>query len=104
MADGYQVSADVKNVGGVDGDEVVQLYVSSGKASFRVPIRSLKGFQRIHLKEGETKNGSFLLPEKELQVIDRSGYPIPMKGAVQISVGGGQPVHGISYQMGTINR
>ena len=104
VADGYRVSADVSNDGGVDGDEVVQLYVSSENVSFRVPIRSLKGFQRIHLKKGETKNVSFSLPEKELQVIDKGGYSKPVEGAVRISVGGGQPIQGTSYQMITIVR
>lgn len=104
VTDGYRVSADVSNDGGVDGDEVVQLYVSSENASFRVPIRSLKGFQRIHLKKGETKNVSFSLPEKELQVIDKGGYSKPMEGVVRISVGGGQPIQGTSYQMITIGR
>ncbi|MBS1660859.1 MAG: glycoside hydrolase family 3 C-terminal domain-containing protein, partial [Bacteroidetes bacterium] len=53
--DSVQVSVEVKNTGAVEGDEVAQLYVSALDAKVPVPIRSLRGFRRIHLKPGETK-------------------------------------------------
>ncbi len=50
-----RVSVEVKNSGAVAGDEVVQLYLTQLNASVPVPIRSLAGFHRVHLKPGESK-------------------------------------------------
>jgi beta-glucosidase len=45
----------VTNTGTVDGDEVVQLYVSYEGSAVDRPVRELKAFQRVHLNAGETK-------------------------------------------------
>lgn len=100
----YLVEIEVKNESEVDGDEVVQLYVSCKKSSFRVPIRSLKGFQRIHLKAKETKKVTFILTDKDFSVIDLNGNSVPMTGDVEISVGGGQPLQGTAYQTQIISQ
>ena len=47
-------TVNVQNIGALDGDEVVQLYMSL-PGSLRVrPIRALKAFKRVHIKAGET--------------------------------------------------
>jgi beta-glucosidase len=79
-AKGAQISASVKNTSTREGDEVVQLYVSGGGAADD-PTRQLRGFQRIHLRPGETKQVQFTLGPDD----------VPKK-QVRISVGGGQPV------------
>jgi beta-glucosidase len=53
--DTLQVSVDVKNVGARDGDEVVQCYVRVPGADHPVPIRQLRGFQRIPIPAGQTR-------------------------------------------------
>lgn len=53
------VSIDVSNVGKRDGDEVVQLYIRDDYSSATRPVKELKGFRRIHLKEGETQTITF---------------------------------------------
>lgn len=84
------VKAAVTNTGSVDGDEVVQLYVSHpGIAG--APLKSLKGFQRIHLRRGESREISFRLGAEELSLIGENGSAYQPKGKVVISVGGGQP-------------
>ncbi len=85
------VNVNVTNTGKMDGDEVVQLYLSHKNAGFKTPIRVLKGFQRIRLKAGETKTVSFSLCDKDLMEIDPNGKQLPMQGNVEISVGGSQP-------------
>jgi beta-glucosidase len=85
------VKATVTNTGSRDGDEVVQLYVSN-KRDFLTPIRSLKGFKRIHLRAGESQTVEFQLAPDDLSVVNVAGHMEPMKGEVVISVGGGQPV------------
>jgi len=50
------VSADVKNTGKYDGDEVVQVYFkTSGNAALQRPIKQLKGFKRVTIPAGQTK-------------------------------------------------
>jgi beta-glucosidase len=64
------VSADVRNTGQRDGQEVVQLYASHLGSKVERPIRELKGFQRVALKAGETKTIQFLLRAKDLAYWD----------------------------------
>lgn len=85
------VNVAVTNTGKKAGDEVVQLYIAHKNAAFKTPIRSLKGFQRIHLKAGETQNLTFKLGENELSEIDATGKSMLMKGDIEVSVGGFQP-------------
>jgi beta-glucosidase len=84
------VSAKVTNTGKMDGEEVVQLYVSGNNMS-RVPLRSLKGFKRIFLKAGESKQVVFQLTPEDFSVADDKGVAKEFSGKVTISVGGGQP-------------
>ena len=86
-----QVSATVTNTGGVDGEEVVQLYVTDVKASAPVPIRSLQGFQRIFLKAGEQRVVNFALMPRQLSLIDNSARRVLEPGIFEVSVGGKQP-------------
>jgi beta-glucosidase len=79
-AQGAEVRASVKNTSARDGDEVVQLYVGGGPAP-EAPIRNLRGFQRIFLRAGESRQLQFTLAAEDLP-----------PSAVDISVGGGQPI------------
>ena len=54
--DKITVNVDVKNTGGVDGDEVVQVYLKTpdSPASLERPIKRLKGFKRVTIAAGQT--------------------------------------------------
>ena len=52
--DGFDVSVQVKNCGRMDGQEVVQLYVSKKEPMENRPIRELKAFTKVAVKHGET--------------------------------------------------
>ena len=56
----------MKNTGTREGDEVVQLYVRYSQSKVSRPMKELKGFQRIHLKPGETKTAQFSLQAMSL--------------------------------------
>ena len=56
------VTADITNTSSRAGDEVVQLYVRLRGTSVSLPVRELKGFQRVTLSAGETRKVSFALP------------------------------------------
>jgi beta-glucosidase len=86
-----EISAKVANTGKYDGDEVVQLYVSLPSGQHRVPIRSLEGFKRIHLKAGEIKTVSFALQPEQMQTFTENGQPVTPEGEMLLSVGGKQP-------------
>lgn len=86
-----KVNVAIKNNGKSNGDEVVQLYVSHKNTGLKVPIRTLKGFQRINLKSGESKTISFELSPKDLSIIDNDGKSFQLAGEIEISVGGSQP-------------
>lgn len=89
-AKGADIVATVKNTSTVDGDEVVQLYVGGG-SGVEAPIRNLRGFQRIHLKAGESRQVSFTVAAEDLP-----------KSKVEISIGGGQPKGNIPHVKGTL--
>ena len=56
-----------------------------------MPIGALKGFDRVHLKKGETKQVSFKLTHEDLALVDSRGNLVQKPGKVEIYIGGGQP-------------
>lgn len=88
---GLLVKATVKNTGKMDGDEVVQLYVSHKNTDVRAPIRALKSFSRIHLKAGESRVVEFMIGPEELALVNEEGIRVVDPGEIQLSVGGCQP-------------
>ncbi|MDO6430285.1 glycoside hydrolase family 3 C-terminal domain-containing protein [Flavitalea sp. BT771] len=86
------VTATVRNMGAMDGEEVVELYVSYPEVRERAPIRSLKGFKRIFLKAGGAQVVTFTLSPEQLSLTDeKTGAFHQPKGKMVLSVGGGQP-------------
>jgi len=85
------VSATVENTGTREGDEVVQAYVTDLAASVRVPIRSLAGVERIHLKPGERRVIKFTIEPRQLAVITDDGRTVVEPGEFKITIGGKQP-------------
>ncbi|HVS96827.1 MAG TPA: glycoside hydrolase family 3 C-terminal domain-containing protein, partial [Puia sp.] len=90
-SDSVEVKCLVENDGQREGDEVVQLYVRHEDGDANQPIRSLKGFQRIHLKSGEKKEVRFLVNEESLSKVTDDGGRVVAPGIVSIGVGGRQP-------------
>jgi beta-glucosidase len=84
------ISVDVKNIGEVDADEVVQLYIAR-KDIPESPIRSLAGFQRVHIKKGATQKITFKLDERTLSTVNAEGQRAIVPGTASLWIGGGQP-------------
>lgn len=61
----HEASVTVTNIGCCDGDEVVQLYASSKTSGLSLSSEELVAFQRIHLKQGESKKVIIALPEND---------------------------------------
>ena len=60
-----EISLKVKNTGGMDGKETVQLYVAPKETAMKRPAHELKAFEKIALKAGETGNVMFRLGKKD---------------------------------------
>lgn len=84
-----RVSVRVRNDGKLAGDEVVQLYVSAERRD--APLRSLKGFERAHLRPGEERTVEFDLGPRDLAFADAQGVMRIVPGEYRIWIGGGQP-------------
>ena len=91
IGDTVKLSVSVENTGKAEGDEVVQVYLSDLNATVPVPVRTLKGFKRIHLKQGEKKTVEFNISPDAFSVIDGNNKRVILPGEFEISVGGGQP-------------
>lgn len=83
-----KVTIDVKNTGDRDGDEVVQLYINDIYSSTTTPEKTLKGFKRVNIKKGETKNLEFTLTEDELSLWNREMKRVVEPGDFEVMVGG----------------
>jgi len=90
--DEVKVSVKVKNTGRLEGEEVVQLYVSNLTATVPVPMSTLAGFDRISLKPGESKTVTFTLKPEAFSVIDESDKRVIKPGRFVISAGGCSPI------------
>ena len=91
-----QVTTTVRNTGKREGDEVVQLYVIHPQSgNIRIPLRSLKGFSRIHLKAGEEQTVKFTLSPEDLALTDARGNLTEAAGNVELFIGGGQPGYAV---------
>lgn len=75
------------NKGDYDGDEVVQLYIKDLFASVARPVLELKGFQRMHLKKGETKELTFEIGPELITMLDQNLKPIVEPGEFRIMIG-----------------
>ncbi|HEV8082196.1 MAG TPA: beta-glucosidase BglX, partial [Chitinophagaceae bacterium] len=60
-------SARVTNTGKYAGEEVVQLYISDPVASIARSVKDLKGFKKIMLQPGESRNVSFTITPNDLK-------------------------------------
>ena len=77
----------VKNVGGMDGDEVVQIYLRDLYSSITRPIIELKRFKRVHIKAGVAEKLSFTLDWEAFSFLDKKLKPVVEPGEFNIMVG-----------------
>lgn len=80
-------SVVVTNTGNCDGDEIVQFYIHDLFASVSRPVKELKGFRRIHLKQGESAEVSFPITRDLLSFYDADGRLVFEPGDFEIMIG-----------------
>lgn len=84
----FIVGITVKNIGEVDGKELVQCYVCDEVASSMRPIRELKGFEKVFLKKGEEKEILFKLGKNELGFYNMNNEFVVEEGLFTVYLGG----------------
>jgi beta-glucosidase len=81
----------VTNIGEVEGDEIVQIYLRDDKASVRVPHHKLCGIKRVTLKPQEAVTVSFTIEEDQFMIIHEDGTKEYETGSFTVFAGGSQP-------------
>ncbi|NVN18672.1 beta-glucosidase BglX [Muricauda sp. HICW] len=89
IAQGESISATVtvKNTGDFDGEEVVQLYLRDVVRSITPPKRQLKGFEKVMLKKGESKEVSITLSADDLKFYNAQLEFVSEPGEFEVFVG-----------------
>jgi len=82
------VTAEVTNVGDRGADEVVQLYVRDLVGSVTRPVRELKGFERVHLRPGQSQTVEFTLHTDDLRFFGRDNELALEPGKFDVWIGG----------------
>ena len=82
------LTVNVKNTGKYDADEVVQLYIRDVAASISRPVKELKGFERISLKAGESRDVNFTIDVDMLKFYNSDLQFVAEPGDFEVMVGG----------------
>jgi len=90
--DSLSLNVSVENAGALDGDEVVEVYLTppaNGPAP--TPIRSLIAFTRVHLAAHETRDVAIEIDPRSLSMVDAIGHRAILPGQYLIAVCGHEP-------------
>ena len=82
-----RASVTVTNSGNYDGEEVVQLYIQDLVGSITRPVKELKGFQKIALKKGESREISFTITEQDLKFYNSQLRFVAEPGDFKVYIG-----------------
>ena len=75
----------------MDGEEVVQLYLSNKTTKWIVPQVALKGFKRINLKKGEQQSVTLSLNQEDFAITNSDARQMVEPGTFEIAVDGKVP-------------
>jgi beta-glucosidase len=78
----------VTNTGTIEGKEVVQLYIRDLVGSVTRPVKELKGFQKISLKAGESKEVTFTISVNDLKFYNSELKFVAEPGDFKLFIGG----------------
>ncbi len=83
-----KATVSLTNTGEREGTEVVQCYIRDIACRYSRPVKELKGFERVTLRKGETKQVTITLDEASLSYYDMQGHLFFEPGEFDIMVGG----------------
>lgn len=105
--DTFTVTVPVTNVGKREGKEIVQLYISDLKSSVPRPVKELKGFRKVNLKPGETKDVTFQITADALKYFDADRHDwVSEPGAFEALIGAsaGDIRSKVRFTLSSVNR
>jgi beta-glucosidase len=82
------ITVTVTNSGKMAGEEVVQLYIRDLVGSVTRPVKELRGFEKIMLKPGETRDVKFILNNESFSFFRKNMTNGSERGDFEIMVGG----------------
>jgi beta-glucosidase len=82
-----RATVTLSNTGNYDGEEVVQLYIYDLVASVTQPLKKLKGFQKIFLKKGESREINFTITTEELKFFNADLKWLAEPGDFKVFIG-----------------
>ncbi len=82
-----EVSVTVSNIGSRKGKEVVQLYINDKISSVTTPVKSLKRFEKIELRPGESKNVKFSLKPCDFGLWNQNMEYVTEPGEFDVMIG-----------------
>jgi len=85
--DKITATVSITNTGNYDGEEVVQLYIRDLVGSITRPVKELKGFQKISLKKGESRNITFEISVEDLKFYNNDLEFVAEPGDFKLSIG-----------------
>jgi beta-glucosidase-like glycosyl hydrolase len=88
LSDGHlHVRARLANTGGIDGDEVVQVYLRQTGTELTQPLQRLVAFARVHCEAGASRDVTFEIPSGQLATLGSGGRRTLEKGTIAVMVG-----------------
>ena len=81
------MQVEVKNTGDRPGMETVQLYLEDMVTSVTTPVKQLRGFAKLAIAPGETKNCTFRLTADDLALYDKTLHRVVEPGQFRVMVG-----------------
>ena len=83
-----QVSVPITNTGGIDGEEVVQLYVHYQSPVAEHPEQQLRAFDRVPIAAGQTREVTLTIDRADLSYWDADRHAfVPETGPVELRIG-----------------
>jgi beta-glucosidase len=84
--DKLTISVTIKNVGNRKGKESVELYITDEVGSVSRPVKELKGFEKVELNSGESKNVTFTISTNDLSFIGRDNKRVVEAGKYEVTI------------------
>ncbi|XP_062586657.1 uncharacterized protein LOC134248260 [Saccostrea cucullata] len=85
------VRVEVHNLGPLDGEEVIQIYLKWLDTKEEMPVKQLVGFRRVYLHNGETLSWVFTVDSDNLAVWSNTREFWIEPGHYRLYIGGQQP-------------
>lgn len=86
-----EFEVNIKNVGTVNAEEVVQVYLTIENKNEQLPISTLVSFKRVAINKGTSSKVSFSIPYNDFSYFNSKGEKVQHKGKAVITVGNASP-------------